>query len=95
MKNRKSDVLSYNNEAFREIHNTTSLIDAVLTCCQDKEFRGIYYDIPRKSAIKLSEERNGYMSLLTMASDRLNNLKQLNINIENELTLHQNTDNCC
>lgn len=88
MKKRKSDVLSYNDEAFSEIYNTSSLIDAVLTCCQDKEFRGIYYDIPKKSAIKLSEERNGYMSLLTMASDKLHNLKQLNIIIEQELTLH-------
>ena len=88
MKKRKSDALSYNDEAFSEIHNTSSLIDAVLTWCKDKEFRGEYYNIPRKYAVKLSEERNQYLSLLTMASDRLHNLKQLNINIEQELTLH-------
>lgn len=92
----KSDILSYNDEAFDELQNTSTLINSLLLSCQDKEFRGQYYDIPEKSVYKLSEERNSYLSLLSMASDKLYNLKKIHLNIEKKLsTLHKYTDNCC
>lgn len=93
MNNRISDVLSYNDEAFDELNNTKILINALLLSCQNREFKGQYYGIPNYAAIKLSDERNEYMSFITMISDKIDNLKRINLGIETEITnLHKNTN---
>ena len=93
MNNRISDALSYNDEAFEELYNTKTLINALLLSCQNREFKGQYYGIPNYAAIKLSNERNEYMSFLTMISDKIDNLKRINLGIEKEITnLHKDTD---
>jgi len=89
----ESDILSYNDKAICKIHETTTLINALLLSCQDKEFKGQYYDLPQNSIYKLSEERNGYITLICMALEKLNSLQKIQLNIENTLTsLHQDSN---
>lgn len=95
MNNRISDVLSYNDKAFDELNNTKILINALLLSCQNREFKGQYYGISNYAANKLSNERNEYMSFLTMISDKIDNLKRINLGMEREITnLHKNTNDC-
>ena len=95
MYNRISDALSYNNEAFDEINNAGTLINALLLSCQNREFRGQYYGATNYAATRLSDERNEYISFLTMISDKIDNLKRINLGIEKEiLNLHKNSNYC-
>lgn len=86
---RKSDILSCNSKAYDELHNTAVLIHAIKTCCQTREFLGEYYGIPQDFTEMLSNERNEYISLLSMTSDKLDKLKDLNLSLERELSLLQ------
>ena len=81
----KSDVVSYNNKAFSELHDIKALLKATITYCNDKEFKGIYYDLSNKLKEKLSEERNEYVSLLEIAINKLDILININTYIEKEL----------
>ena len=53
--------------------------------CQEKEFSSMYYNLPPKDKFTLSAERNHYINMLTLALDRVSNLKQINCGIENYL----------
>ena len=91
----KCGALSYNDKALDELQDATSLVNALLTCCKDKEFKGEYYGIPFDFTQMLSNERNEYLSLLSIAADKLYNLKHLHLCIERELSLLQeNSDDC-
>ena len=84
----KNSLLIYNDEIYNTIFSTNVLVNATKCCCQDKEFRGEYYGIPQKFIYKISNERNEYISLLTLISDKIRNVQKLNHCIERELTLH-------
>ncbi len=87
-----SSVLMHNEELFNELYNAGVLLNATKCCCQDREFRGEYYGIPQSFIVNISNERNEYLSLLTMLSDKISQIYKLSHSIENELTLHHDTD---
>ena len=89
-----NSVLMYNEEIFNELYNAGVLLDATKCCCRDREFRGEYYGVPQNFIINISNERNEYLSLLTLLSDKINLIHTLSCSIEKELTLHHNTDYC-
>ena len=96
MNTHKSVVLSCNDEAFDEIYKTKAIIKALITCCQDKEFKGEYYNLNKNLKYLLSEERNEYVSLLTIAFEKLHKLISINCRLEKEISmLNQNSDYCC
>ena len=82
----------YNEEIFNELYNAGVLLKATKCCCQDREFRGEYYGVPQSYIINISNERNEYLSLLTLLSDKINLIHTLSHSIEKELTLHHDTD---
>lgn len=84
--NRMSAVLSCHNELFDEFHHTNALIYATLSSCQEREFKGEYYGIPPQFISMISNERNEYISLLTIATDKLKYINKLNLNMEREIT---------
>ena len=90
-----SSVLMYSEEICNEIYNADVLVNATKCCCMDREFRGEYYGVPQDFVCHISNERNEYLSLLTLLSDKISLINKLNYNIERELTLHHNTDNSC
>ena len=89
-----NSVLMYNEEIFNELYNAGVLINATKCCCMDREFRGEYYGIPQNYIVEISNERNEYLSLLSLLSDKINHIHTLSRSIEKELTLQQDTDYC-
>jgi len=82
----KTDILSCQNEVLDELYHALALINAIKTSCQSKEFSGEYYGIPRDFASHLSDERNEYLSLLTLLNDKIMKIKTLNLCMENQLS---------
>ncbi len=85
-KNRKSDLLSYNNKTFEELYIITTLIQMTKSACTEKEFKGQYYGSSTEAKNQLSAERNEYITMLTLASDRLSKLMEINLGIENKIS---------
>ena len=85
-KSRKDNALSYNDEVLNELYDAKTLVKATKTYCLEKEFNGQYYGIPNIYTTKISEERNEFISLLGLISEKLVKLNKLNRNLEKELT---------
>ena len=85
-KSDKGNALSYNDEALNELYVANTLIKATKTYCLEKEYNRQYYGIPNIYAIKLSEERNEFITLLNLISEKLTNLNKLYLILEKELT---------
>lgn len=91
----KSSMLSCNDEISDELYNTNVLVNVARTSCQNREFKGEYYGIPQNIIPKISNERNEYISLLTLISDKISHINKLNLQIESELSgLYKYSDNC-
>ena len=85
MKNSYKKVqLSFEN-CFDQLYFLESILMLTKEVCQEKEFASIYYNLPPKDKFILSTERNHYINMLTLALDRVSNIKQINSGIENEL----------
>lgn len=91
-----SNLLRVHQEAFDELYVIETLVKLTKSSCLDKEFQGQYYGIPQDVSLKLSAERNQYINMLTVLSEKVSNLMDLNICMEKEITgLQQNSDDCC
>lgn len=86
------NVIERCNKAFDELYIINSLVNLIKTSCEDKEFKGKYYDAPLNIAKLLSDERNDYINALTLLSDRLSCLYKQCLIIEDNLTLHNDTN---
>ena len=91
----KSDALTYQDKAFDELYSATTLVGATLTCCKEREYNRQYYGIPNDFIRMISNERNEYISLLTIIFDKLQCLNKINIKIEQELSLLKENSNDC
>ena len=95
-KNRKSDLLTYQNKTFDELYIINTLVQMTKLACSEKEYKGQYYGSSTRVRNRLSEERNEYITMLTLATDRLSSLMKINLSVESEISdLQQYTDNCC
>ena len=85
----------YNQQSFDELYMFETLISVFKKSCESREFGGQYYGISSKEGAKLlSAERNEYLNILTLLSDRVANLKKINLNLENDICLQKNANNC-
>lgn len=86
--------MSENNKAVKlccesiydQLFHLESIIKITKNACLDKEFQSVYYNLSSKAKYTLSEERNNYINMLTIALDKISELKAINDNIENELS---------
>ena len=85
-KNRKSDLLSYSDKTFEELYIITTLIQMTKSACKEKEFKGQYYGTSTKAKNCLSAERNEYITMLTLAADRLSKLMEISLGVENKIS---------
>ena len=86
---------------YKDIYKELSIIDSVISTIQENcinlEFNSQYYESSNNTCFKLSEERNRYINLLTIAKERLKNIEELNTELENyvlitEVTKTDDTD---
>lgn len=71
--------------SFSKLYFLESLIKTTKDVCLEREFSSKYYNLPNKDKFILSEERNHYINMLTMALDKVAELKEINNEIENEI----------
>ena len=92
--NHNNRLLYFNQETFGELYVLDTLINMTKESCQDREFSGQYYGIPAEMKAKLSAERNNYINMLTLFSEKVTNIMNINLRVEQELCLKQNPHNC-
>ena len=85
MNNSYKKVLSSCDDCFTKLYSLESILQVTKDVCQEKEFSSIYYNLPPKYKFTLSEERNHYINMLSLALDRVSDLKKINFSIENVL----------
>lgn len=76
------------------LFNVSSVIDTLFSLetlleltkeyCLKRDFESIYYSLSSEEKVSLSEERNRYICLLNIALEKLNTLKQLNLELEDK-----------
>ena len=94
MQNTNNKLLCCYRDAFDELYVVETIVKMTISACQEREFNGQYYDIPVKNIPLLSAERNNYINMLTLLSERVNNIMNLNLLMEKEIMLlEQNADN--
>ena len=74
-------------QIFNELYMADTIVNITRNSCLDREFSGQYYG--------LSAERNNYINMLTILSEKISNIMELNIAMENEILLQENSNNGC
>lgn len=88
-----SNLLTVYEKAFNELYYAETIVEMTRQACKDREFSGQYYGISEDNIFKLSEERNHYINMLDMLSERISNIKNLNLVLEQEIMLKQYSNN--
>lgn len=82
---KNNNLLSYENTLYDELCSLNSILKLTKNSCLEQESNSNYYNLNGTEKIMLSEERNHYLNLLTIAIDKISLLKSINKNIENEI----------
>ena len=78
-----------------ELDLVDSIVSITKNACLEREFSGQYYGTGNEYSRKISAERNHYINMLTILSEKISTLSKLNISIEEELLSHQNANDSC
>lgn len=82
--------------SFDELFSLESIIKLTQQACLEREENLVHFGLPKKDMLILSEERNHYINLLTIALQKVDSIKSLNLIIEREVNyLEQYADNGC
>ena len=84
--NQNKNLLVCFEDSIDELFSLESIIKLTQESCLVREEDSIYYSLDSDEKIFLSEERNHYINMLTLALDKVNKLKKLSNSIEKELT---------
>ncbi len=87
-------LMKFCDQVFCELYVLDTLVKLTKEACEDREYSGQYYGIPDEKINKLSMERNNYINMLTLLSEKIASVMDINLRIEKELSLEQNPDNC-
>ncbi len=85
MEKNHKNVLACFESTFDELFLLESVIKLTKEACLDREVSSQYYNLPEEKKRYLSEERNNYINMLSIALDRVKNLKEINSQIEEEI----------
>ena len=94
-KSSDSNLLSIYEKSFNELYYADTIVEMTRQSCKDREFSGQYYGVSEENAAKLSAERNHYINMLDMLSERISNMKNFNLLLEQEIMLQQYPNNSC
>ena len=81
---RLNDVKLCINKTFDLLFSLESIIKLTHEVCSQKELNSNYYNLLTNDSYLLSEERNHYINLLSIALDKISYLKEINSNLERE-----------
>ena len=76
---------------FEDLSQLESVIKLTKDVCLNKELFSQYYNLTKSEQLLLSEERNHYINMLTIALDKILKLKELLIFIEKSLCDYKRT----
>ena len=82
---KNSSLLSYENSLFEELSKLESVLKLTKDSCFEQEVNSNYYNLSKSEQFRLSEERNHYLNLLTIALDKVSLLKKINNELEIEI----------
>ncbi len=94
MKENFNTMAKINEKLFGEIYVLNSAVNMVKDSCSEKENKAIYYGLVNDGVQKMSSERNDYINMLTVAADKISNVMSLNLALEKEISLYQDSNNC-
>ena len=86
-------LLNFNQEAFEELYMADTLVQLTKSSCEAREYTGQYYGITNERRKKLSAERNNYINMLSILSDKISNIMDISLSMEKEIMLQQYSDN--
>lgn len=73
--------------AYEELTLIDSLLCAIQEACLNLEMKSEYYNSKEPSTLKISEERNRYINLTSIAHERIKKMEYLNSQMENKAIL--------
>lgn len=85
MKNSYKKVQLSCDDCFNQLYYLESILTLTKESFLEKEFSANYYDLPQKYKLVLSAERNNCINMLTLALDRVSNIKKISTIIEREI----------
>ena len=88
---KSASMLVHCERLYDELFTLESIIELTKEACLKKEFTAIYYELTENNKIALSEERNHYINLLSIALDKVERLKNINLSLENEASAYNRT----
>lgn len=92
----KTDIFAYFEKMFEELFVLESVVKFTKEACLEREINSEYYSLALADKAGLSEERNHYINMLSIALEKVNSLKTINSSIEKGLIdLKQNSDYSC
>lgn len=71
-------------KSIEEVFTLESVIKLTKETCLEREVTGNYYNLEENAKTSLSEERNHYINMLTIALDKLSKLKDIIFIVEDE-----------
>lgn len=78
-------LLSYHQESFNELYKIDTLVQITRKNFECIEFSGQYYGIPKEKISLLSAERNNLINMLEIVSDKISNIINLGMLMEDEI----------
>ncbi len=74
-------------DAYEELNVIDSILYAIQEACLNLEMKSEYYNTKEPSTLKISEERNRYIHLASIARERIKKIEILNSQMENKAIL--------
>ena len=80
-----NQLLTFYNETFNELYKIATLVQLTRTNCENIEFSGQYYGVPKETIALLSAERNNLINMLEILSDQISNIINIGLLMEDEI----------
>ena len=87
-------LLKMHEKSFNEMYVVNTIINMMKQSCIERENNCQYYGLKEKKIRhSISDERNDYINMLTILSDKISDLMSLFISMEREFSLDKDTYN--
>ena len=88
-----NESICFYQELCDELYVIDTIVSMTKSSCLEREFNGEYYGTTGECSAQLSAERNNYINMLTILSEKISNMINLNCAAETEFLLQKNANN--